>query len=115
MARMDIRLPVQMAIVSFCLLPVVATGHRLTTQESTVTSGVLHLSRVMTTALTTCTSIVLTAMSIGATATSGRVFGLSQNNKCSFTSIRVYANGAKTERIKIFSGASGTLSEWLVS
>ena len=23
--------------------------------------------------------------------------------------------GAKTERVKIFSGASGTLSEWLVS
>ena len=27
----------------------------------------------------------------------------------------LHAYGAKTERIKIFSGASGTLSEWLVS
>ena len=70
-----------------------------------MSTGVLHLTRVMTTALTNCASIVLTAMSIRTAATAGRVYGLSQNDKCSFTSIRVYANGAKTERIKIFSGA----------
>ena len=101
MVRKDTKLPALMAIVSFCLLPVIATGHRFTTQESTVTTGVLRLTRVMTTALTACYSVVLSAVSIGATATTGEVYGLSQNNKCSFTSIRVYANGAKTERIKI--------------
>ena len=66
-----------------------------------MTAGVLHLTRVMTTALTACPSVVLAAMSVGPTAATGEVYGLSQNNKCSFTSIRVYANGAKTERIKI--------------
>ena len=81
MASRDIRLPVQMAIVSFCLLPVIATGHRLTTQERTVTIGVLRPSRVMTTALIACSSIVLTTVSIGTAATTGGVYGLSQNSK----------------------------------
>ena len=112
MARKDIKLRVPMETVSFCLLPVIATGHRLTTRECSVTtgvlrleSGVLRLSGRVIAMLTTCTSLVLTAMSIVAAATTGGVCGLSQNNKCSLTSIRVYTNGAKTERIKIFSGA----------
>ncbi len=100
MVRKDIKLPALMVIVFFCLLPVVAP-HRLAARESTVTIGVLRLTRVMATKLTNCASIVLTAMSIRATAATGIVYGLSQNNKCSFISIRVYANGAKTERIKI--------------
>ena len=101
MVRKDIKLPALMVTVSFCLLPVIASGHRFAALESSLTIGVLSPTRVMTTALSACSSIVLTAMSIGAAATTGGVYGLSQNNKCSFTSIRVYANGAKTERIKI--------------
>ena len=93
-----------MVIASSFLLLVIATGLRSTALEAAVTIGVLILRRVMTTTLTTWASIVLSTMSVGTSATSGRVCGLSQNNKCSFTSIRVYANGGKTERIKIFSG-----------
>ena len=70
-----------MVTVSFCLLPVIATGHRFKTQERAVSTGVLRLTRVMTTSLATCTSIVLTAMSLGTTATTGKVCGLSQNSK----------------------------------
>jgi hypothetical protein len=94
-----------MVKVSFCLLPVIATGHRLNTQEITVTIGVLRPSRIVSTSLAAWKSKVLSTMSILAAAATGEVCGLSQNNKCSFTSIRVYANGAKTKRIKIFSGA----------
>ena len=103
-----------METVSFCLLPVGAR-HRFTTRERAVYIRVLRPSRVMTTTLTACASIVMATLSIWASATTGIVYGLSLNNNCSFTSIRVYANGAKTERIKIFSGASGVLLEWLVS
>lgn len=94
-----------MVIVSICLLPVIVTGHRFTSRESTATTGVLRLTRAVTATLTTCYSVVLTTMSIGTPVASVKVSVPSQNSKCSFTSIRVYANGAKTERIKIFSGA----------
>ena len=103
MARKDIKLQVPMEKVSFCLLPVIATGRRFTSRERTVTtgvlrleSGVLGLSGVVIATLTACTSVVFTAMSMCSAATAGKVCGLSQNNKCSFTSIRVYANGVKT-------------------
>ena len=94
-----------MVIVFFYLPPVVAAGLRFSAQERSLTIGVLRPTRVMSTTLTTCTSMFITTMSFRAAATLGEVCGLSQNNKCSLTSIRVYVNGAKTERIKIFSGA----------
>ena len=71
MVRKDIKLPVLMVTVSFCLLPVVAMGHRFTTRETTVTIGVLHPTIVMSNMLTTFTSIVLPAMSLGAAASTG--------------------------------------------
>ena len=104
MVRKDIKLSVQMVTVSLCLLPVIATGHRLTTQESTVNTGVLHLTRVVTTALNACSSIALTSLTFGSTASTGKVYGLSQNNKCSLPPF-VFTRMEKTKRIKIFSGA----------
>ena len=71
-----------MVAVSFCLLPVIATGLRFSALEMAVTTGVLHLTRVVAGTLAACSSIiVLSTMSIGSTATTGWVFGLSQNNK----------------------------------
>ena len=68
-----------MATVSFCLLPVVALGHRFSKREITVTIGVLR-GVMAATWRTTWTSVVLTTMSIGKAATSGEVCGLSQNS-----------------------------------
>lgn len=76
-----IKLPALMETVYFCLLPVIAKGHRLSTQESTVTIGVLRPTRVMPITHTACSSIVLSAMSSGKVATAGGVCGLSQNSK----------------------------------
>ena len=95
-----------MVTVYFCLLPVIAAIVGFTTREGAVSIGVLRPTRVLTTTLTAWASVVLASvLSIGVVATTGRVYGLSQNNKCSFCSIWVYANGAKTERIKISRGA----------
>ena len=69
-----------MVIVSLCLLPVFATGHRFTARERAVSTGVLHLTRVVVATLAACTSIVLTTMSVCTSATTGRVCGLSQNS-----------------------------------
>jgi hypothetical protein len=70
-----------MVTVSFCLLPVIAAGHRFTPRERAVFAGVLHLAGLITTALSVCTSVVLTTMSIGSTAAAARVYGLFQNSK----------------------------------
>lgn len=63
-----------MATVFFCLLPVIATGHRYTTPESTATTGVPRFSKAMTVVLSACTSIVLAAVSMEATVTMVGVF-----------------------------------------
>lgn len=63
-----------METVSFCLLPVVATGLRflrITSQESAVSIGVLRPTGVMTATLTAWASLIFPTLSFFATASTG--------------------------------------------
>lgn len=81
MVRKDIKLLALIVTVYFCLLPVIAAIVGFTTREGAVTIGVLRPTRVMASTRTACTSIVLTTMFIGASATTGGVCVLFQNSK----------------------------------